>query len=222
MERTGHRNAGGSPAAGPPGAAPGRTLLPARVLLACFLRLGLRSLRCDPVAAMEEDLLVRRRWLSEPGFRSLRAYGRVAPGVPALSLAIALGRHLGGMRGAIAAAVGMIAAPAAAALTVGILFVLGRQGLARWMPAATVDHVVAAAGTGAAAASAGIAVAAGLGGLYRIGPTPGAVLTALFMIVALLLWRWPLVAVVAVALPFSLAVTRRRDGKGGGHGRAGG
>lgn len=197
---------------------------PARVpvwrLLASFLRFGFASLLGDPMPGIERDLVALRRWLPEPAFRSLRALSRVAPGLPALSLAVVLGRRLGGWGGAVAALVGMLAVPAAAAILLGGVYAFGVDGAAGGPGSVLpgfdrrVDTVLA----GVAAASAGVAFASGSGGLRRIGATPAVLLVVLFMTVALLIGHWPMALTVPAALVLSLLTARFGQKGATGHG----
>ncbi len=180
-----------------------------RTLFLCFLRAGVVGLAGDPTVRLERDLVERRRWLSPAGFRSLRILSRVVPGLPSVNLAVAVGRRLGGGVGALVAALGLLAAPAFLAVLLGLLY-------SRWgSPQApgVADAATAAARpflSGLAVAGAGLAAAAGVSGIRRIGLTPGHAAVLLFMVGALTVWHWPVALVVLVALPLSVLVTRFR------------
>ncbi|CAO3419434.1 chromate transporter [Azospirillum endophyticum] len=181
-------------------------------LLSCCLRFGLASLWLDPVPLMERELVARRMWVTEQTFRNLRAFSRVAPGLPAVTLAVMIGRRLGNWPGGLAAFVGMMGAPVAAAVLLGALFFLGYSfgGVGSAMGKAALS--------GVAAASAGIAFAGGAGGLFRLSKRPGVFLVTLFMVAALLLWHWPLALTILAALPLALLAGRRPRSGEGGHG----
>lgn len=181
-----------------------------RSLLSCYLRIGLASLWRDPIPAMERELVVRRTWVTEQTFRNLRAFSRVAPGLPTVTLAVTIGRRLGNWPGGLAALVGMMGAPVAAAVLLGSLFFLGYSSDG---PGGAMGK---AALSGVAAASAGIALAGGAGGLFRLRKSPGVFPVTLFMVVALVLWHWPLALTVPAAVPLALlAGGWPRTGEGG-------
>jgi chromate transporter len=175
---------------------------PLRAIFATFFLVGCASLASDPSAFAERQLVAKRKWLTAPAFRSFRILSRVTPGLPPVNLAVAIGRRLHGVTGSLAAASGALAAPMAAALTAGLLYLL--YGV--HMPDASAVSNAGNFLSGLASASAGLAFAAGANGFRRIGLTPGHVLVVLFMAAAYALGHLPFVLVVVLAMPLSLIV----------------
>jgi chromate transporter len=82
-------------------------MLPARQLLAAFLRLGTTAFGGPAsVARMRELVVVRRRWLSEEEFVRDLALCQTLPGATAMQCAAAVGLRMGGLPGALATFVG--------------------------------------------------------------------------------------------------------------------
>jgi chromate transporter len=180
-------------------------------LFGCFFLAGCASLVGDPTAFLARRLVERRQWLTGASFDSLRVLARIAPGLPAVNLAVAIGRRLLGVPGAAVAAIGILGAPVLLAGAVGALYLaLGEPGLGAPVPA--VQPFL----SGLATASAGLAFAASVSGIRRIGLTFGHAAVILFMAGTLLLWHWPLVLVVVLAVPLSLAVVTARRGRENG------
>ncbi|HEY4343602.1 MAG TPA: chromate transporter [Parvibaculum sp.] len=173
-----------------------------------FFLVGCASLAGDPSAFAERQLVAQRKWLTAPAFRSFRILSRVTPGLPPVNLAVAIGRRLHGVAGSLAAVSGMLAAPMAAALTAGLLYLLYgvHMPYASTMPDASTMFSTGNFLSGLASASAGLAFAAGARGFRRIGLTPGHALVVLFMAAAYAFGHLPFVLVVALAMPLSLIV----------------
>jgi len=186
-------------------------------LFAVFFKLGAATFFGDATALTLRELVERRGWLSEPMLRSLQGLSRIAPGLPPVNLAVAVGRRLGGLPGAVIAATATLVLPALLALAAGLAY----AGSGVRLPG--VDGEIKAFGAssvlaGFAAASAGMAFASGFSGMRRIGITPGHVAVVLFMAGAMMLLHWPFALVVVLAMPLSLCLdlaARRKDGADG-------
>jgi chromate transporter len=150
-----------------------------------------------PVA--QRELVERRQWLTRPEFVEMLALGQVLPGPNVVNLALMLGDRFFGLRGAIAAVGGMLAAP----LVIVLALTAAYAELAR-------IAVVAGAlrGMGAVAAGLILATAIRLMSTLRasgLGPwLAGAFALATFVTVALL--RWPLLWVVAGVGGLAIAI----------------
>ena len=93
-------------------------------------------------------IVERRRWLSHEEFTDLLSLAQFLPGPNVLNLAVAIGARFRGAPGALAALAGLLGAPVAIALVLGLLY--DRFGEV---------PVVAGAVAGVAAAAAGLVVA---------------------------------------------------------------
>lgn len=141
------------------------------------------------LAVVQRELVDRRQWLTREQFVEDWALAQLMPGPNVVNLSMMIGDRYFGPRGALAALVGMLAAPLAVVLLVAVL----------WAQVAA--HPVAqSALRGMGAVSAGLVMGAGLRlmGALRTNPM-GPVACALFALTSFVLvaWlRWPLTAVL--------------------------
>jgi chromate transporter len=171
-------------------------------LYGVFLRLGLYSFGGGISAWVHREIVERRRWVTEAEFMSGFALGQILPGANSTNVTIYIGQQLRGALGAAVSLAGLLSGPFVAVLAAGILYrnLIGIPGFE--------------------AAMAGVASVA-VGMLLRLGVlfasrvkrrlVPALVMVATFAAVGIL--NLPLVAVVLVLAPLSIAATwpRRRD-----------
>ena len=154
-----------------------------------------------PVA--QRELVERRRWLSKAQFVEMLALSQVLPGPNIVNLALMFGDGHFGLRGAFAAAAGLLLAP--------LVIVLALTAL--YGEFAQVPFVSGALrGMGAVAAGLVISTAFKLLGALRSNPM-GQALGLVFaaLTVAAIAWlRLPLVWVVACGGALSIAIVWRR------------
>ena len=171
-------------------------------LYGVFLRLGLYSFGGGISAWVHREIVERRRWVTEAEFMSGFALGQILPGANSTNVTIYIGQQLRGALGAAVSLAGLLSGPFVAVIAAGILYrnLIGIPGFE--------------------AAMAGVASVA-VGMLLRLGVlfasrvkrrlVPALVMVATFVAVGIL--NLPLVAVVLVLAPLSIAVAwpRRRD-----------
>lgn len=169
--------------------------VPLSSLYGVFFWIGLFSFGGGLSAWMHREIVVSRRWMTDQEFVSGYALGQILPGVNSANIAIYIGQHLRGAIGAAVALTGMLSGPFVVVIAVGMAYhrLVGIPGFQ--------------------AAMAGIAAVA-VGMLLRMGITfarrvrqriaPLLILLATFVTVGVL--KWPLVAVVAVLAPVSIAL----------------
>ena len=151
------------------------------------------------IAWARRILVDRRGWLTEREFAELFGLCQTVPGPSIVNLAIYLGTRHHGVIGATAAASGFLLPPLVVLLPLGILY-----GQAAHFEA------VRAGLHGVAAAAAGMLLATGLkmAQPYRRQPEALAIAGLAFLAVGWL--HWPLLLVLAVLAPCSIALARRR------------
>jgi chromate transporter len=181
----------GAPKAAAPDTQPQVRLLS---LYGVFLRLGLYSFGGGISSWVHREIVDRRRWVTEAEFMSGFALAQILPGVNSTNLTIYVGQHLRGAIGATVALAGLLSGPFVTVLAVGMIY----------------QRLFAIPGF--KAAMAGIASVA-VGMLLRLGivfarrikwrAMPLFIMAATFVTVGIL--RWPLIAVVLVLAPFSVA-----------------
>ena len=143
------------------------------------------------LAVTQRELCDRKRWLGHREFVEMLSFGQVLPGPNVVNLALMVGGHFFGLRGAFAALAGMMCVPLVVVMAMAALYV----------EFAGVPAVAGALrGMGAVAAGLIIGVALRLAGTLRGTPLGGAVALALAVatFVAVAWLRYPLAAVLVV------------------------
>ena len=147
-------------------------------------------------------LVDERHWLTEDEFNETFALCQSLPGPNIVTMSTVIGSRFAGAGGALAAVFGLMGAPVAIVLILGVLY--GRFGAEGRLPGAIL-------GLGAAASGLVVAVAAKMAvPLIKRHPTSATP----FMILAFVgvgLMRWPLVWVLASIAPISIAVVWKRN-----------
>ena len=126
--------------------APRKPSMPA--LLRAFGWIGLTSLGQGRTAYFYEELVRKRRWVTETEFLEGVGIGHLLPGPNVTNLSVYFGQRLGGARGALLATAAQIIPGAVLLLGLSILYFRG-------LPAALTDAV----GRGVGAAAVGLVVA---------------------------------------------------------------
>jgi len=171
-------------------------------LLGAFAKIGLMSFGGALSGWMHRELVARRQWIEEEDFLSGLALGQIMPGANVANLSLYIGQRLRGGIGAVVALTGMLLPPAV--LVVLLAIVYERFAGIAWMHR-FID--------GVAAAAIGLLVVVGVKATRRIGwrAAPVAVLAAIVLMVGLM--HWPMVPVVLVLTPLSVALAwPRGDG----------
>ena len=172
-----------------------------------FFIVGIFSFGGGLTAWFHREVVLVRRWMTDDEFFSGYSLCQVLPGVNSTNMAVYIGRHV---RGAVGSAVAL------GALLTGPFFIVIAAAL-------SYNRLIEIPGL--ASAMAGIATAA-VGMIFRMGTTSAQaslrhvpsllVLIATFVAVGIL--QWPLVPVMLVLAPVSIAASWPRkpgqDGKG--------
>jgi chromate transporter len=145
-------------------------------------------------------LVDRRGWMEPEDFASTLALCQFLPGPNVVNLSIAVGQRFRGAIGALAAFAGLMAAPVATIIVLGLLYArFGQLGILRG----------AFAGLGASAAGLVFATAAQMATpIVRKAPWTAVPIIAVAFVLAGLM-RWPLPAVMAVLTPISVFLAWR-------------
>jgi chromate transporter len=169
-------------------------------LYGVFFQVGLMSFGGGISTWVHREIVNVRHWVTEEEFMSGFALAQILPGVNSTNLTIYIGQHLRGAAGAATALCGLLSGPFVIVLAVGTIYA----------------KLIALPGF--AAAMAGIAAVA-VGMLLRLGivfsrrverrVVPALVMAATVVAVGIL--KWPLVAVVAVLAPISIAAAWPRE-----------
>ena len=141
----------------------------------------------------------QRRWLTDAEFADLFALCQFLPGPNIVNLAVAFGARHRGIPGAIAALVGLLAAPVTIVVTLGLLF-------ERYGQLSLVHHGLEGLAAGASGLILAAAVKIATPSLRHVATV--AVVALTFILFALLHLALPLV--ILLALPVSILIARRR------------
>jgi len=164
-----------------------------RELFLGFLKIGV--LGFGGVAPWARRVIVEERaWLSEEEYASLLGVGQILPGPNTLNLAVMVGDRFQRALGALIAVAALMTMPLAILMAVASLY----ERFAA-LPE------VASAMSGTAAAAAGLVIGTALKMTRRLRPTRLAILFGLVAFVAIGVLRFPLIAVVVVLAPISIA-----------------
>lgn len=139
-------------------------------------------------------LVQEKRWITDREYLEGLALGQILPGPNVYNLTVMLGYRFGGVRGALAAAGGLLGAPLAMLLVLGVLY--QHYSALPVLQRALAGMIAVAAGLLLANA---LSLAAALPRRLR----PWLFLAAAFAAVGLL--RWPLVYVMGALAPLAVA-----------------
>lgn len=160
-----------------------------------FLLLGLTGF--GGVLPLARHMVVeKRRWLTGSEFSDLLSLCQFLPGGNIINLSVAIGLHFRGIPGAVAAIAGLIAAPTAIVLALGMIY-------ARFSHDPHVVHMFA----GLAAAAAGLLISMALKLAVVLRRRPFGIAVAIFAAIAI--FHLPLVPTMLVAAPVSIFVMTR-------------
>jgi chromate transporter len=166
-------------------------------LFAGFLGLGLIGF--GGVLPMARRMIVeRRRWLTEAEFTDLLGLCQFLPGGNIINLSVAIGLHFRGVAGAMASLVGLIAAPSAIVIMLGVVY-------DRFQNDPRVQHLFA----GLAAAAAGLLIAMAIKIALPLRTKPIAIVIAALCFVAIAVLRLPLPPTMMVLASLSIFATWR-------------
>src|ERR1700692_2767317 len=164
-------------------------------LLGTFVRLGAMTFGGSVQSWVHREVVERRGWIDNKAFLSGLTVAQVLPGANPVNLALFVGLKLRGGVGAAVAVVGMVVPAFCVILCLGY-FYRGYGHLA-------VVHFVLA---GLAASGVGATLTMGIKVARRLPRNLMTALIAVAVFVVVGVLRWPMIPVVAVAIPTSIAV----------------
>jgi chromate transporter len=171
-----------------------------------FFWLGLLSFGGGMSAWMHREIAQVRGWMSDEAFISGFALAQILPGVNSANLAVYIGQHLRGAVGAVVALVGMLTGPFVVVIAVAAVYhrLIELPGFA-------------AATGGVAAVAVGMLMRLGIVLVKRVPRRAVAYAAMLATFVAVGVLQWPLVPVVAIVAPISIAAAWPRKPRAPGH-----
>jgi len=164
-------------------------------LFAGFLHLGLIGF--GGVLPMARRMIVeKQRWLTPAEFTDLLGLCQFLPGGNIINLSVAIGLHFRGLAGAVASLVGLIAAPSAIVIMLGVIY-------DRFKDDPRVEHLFA----GLAAAAAGLLVAMAVKIALPLRRKPVGIVIATLCFIAIAVLRLPLLPTMVVLASLSMLAT---------------
>ena len=168
-------------------------------LFSAFASIGMMSFGGGLAAWIRREVVQRRAWLDDQQFLSGYALSQLVPGATNVNLSVFIGAQLRGILGAIVAVAGLTALPVVIVLLLGALY-LHKSGLPG---GGAVGGALAGMGAVAIGLNLGTGIRLGRVHLRRLIPL------AICLVIALAIGvlGFPLLHVLAVMLPVSLALT---------------
>ena len=164
-----------------------------RELFLGFLKIGL--LGFGGIAPWARHVIIEeRRWLTDKEFAEILGIGQILPGPNTMNASVMIGDRFQGIPGVLLCLLGQMAMPLVIVTSLAVVY-------ERF---AEVPEVKAAV-IGAAAGAAGLVLGTALKMAQKIKPTPLSLLVGAMAFIAIGLLQWPLVPVVAVLVPLSVA-----------------
>lgn len=168
-------------------------------LFSGFLILGLTGF--GGVVPLARRMIVEdRRWLTCAEFTELLGLCQFLPGGNIINLSVAIGLHFRGIPGALASLTGLIAAPTAIVVLLGLVY-------DRFQNEPHIQHLFA----GLAAAAAGLLVAMAAKIAWPIRRRPIVIAIALLCFIAIGWLRWPLLPTMLGLAALSILATWRLE-----------
>lgn len=172
-------------------------------IAALHFRIGCLSFGGGMTGLIYHEVVTRRGWMGEGEFLSGLAISQILPGGNVVNLAVYVGQRLRGLKGAAVALAGLLGGP----FFIIIGFMLAYERLAG------LPFVVAGLG-GVTAAAMGLMLLMTVRGAQAARhPASLAVIAATMLAVGVL--HLPLIAVVCIAVPVSIALAARRRARHG-------
>jgi chromate transporter len=140
-----------------------------------------------------------RRWLTDPQFTELLSLGQTLPGANVLNMAVIIGARFHGWRGSVIAAFGLMTAPLVIVLSLASLY-------GHFAQSVRLAQVLAAV----AAAAAGLVLATGGRLAAKMARDGGSLLVLVAAFLAVFWLRLPLLGILAVLAPISIAFAWHR------------
>jgi len=170
-----------------------------------FLIIALSSFGGGLSAWIQQLVVDERKWLTDEDFLSALAVCRILPGPNAVNLAAYIGNQLRGVAGALAALAGLIIIPFLIVIVIGILYFQFQ-----YLPN------VQMALKGMATVAVGMTVGMGLKISLRYSFNLWTILITIAAFLAVGVFRWPLIPVLAVLIPLSVWLCGNTENGGEG------
>lgn len=164
------------------------------------LKIGLLSFGGGLSGWLYQEFVLRNRWIADEDFAGALAISQMLPGANVVNLVICMGDELRGLAGSVACVLGFLIGPFFAVILLSTVFDL--------LPDAT---LLEAASSGVAYAALGLLLLICIKGVQRALAFPPNLFVMLLVAVTVGLLGLPLIPVVLVAVPVSVAMAWYRN-----------
>ncbi|GAA2835564.1 chromate transporter [Aminobacter aminovorans] len=188
------------PAAEPPVLIAVRSAPGLGALFLTCLKIGLMSFGGGLSGWLYQEFVLRNRWISDEDFASSLAISQMLPGANVVNLVICMGDDLRGLAGSIACVLGFLVGPFFAVIALSAVF-----------DALPDVAMLEAASNGVAYAALGLLLVICLKGVQRAMKFPPGLAVIAAVATAVGVLKLPLIPVVFVAAPISVALAWRRS-----------
>ncbi len=168
-----------------------------RELFTGFLLLGLTAFG-GALPLAHRMVVDRRRWLNNAEFTDLLGLCQFLPGGNIINLSVAIGMKFHGVRGAVAALFGLIAAPSLIVISLGAVYDIYQDD-------PHIRHLFA----GLAAAAAGLLIAMAIRITLPLRQRKPLITVAALCFVGVAFLRWPLLPTMLILTPLSIFIAWR-------------
>jgi chromate transporter len=169
-------------------------------LFFCFLHIGVTSFGGSTQAWVHRAVVEERKWLEEEAYLAGLAVAQILPGANPVNISLYVGQRLRGGIGATVATLGLVLPAICIVLIVSAVY----ARLAHFPLTHSLLLGIATVGLGAT-------LAAGTKVARRIERVPASILIAIATFIAVGVFRWSMVPVVAVLAPLSVYLAKRRS-----------
>lgn len=168
-----------------------------------FFQIGSLSIGGGLTAWLYREIVEKRKLLREADFMGAMTLAQVLPGINMTNLSVYVGQRLRGVRGAVAAMFGLTLVPFFAIITLGTVYAQVKD-----IPA--LHNVL----DGVAAAAVGLLLAMSVKAVQVTHMRPIQLVITAIVIIAVGVLRWPMVPVILVLAPISVALVWPRSDPG--------
>lgn len=168
-------------------------------LFSCFLQVGLTSFGGGTQAWVYRAVVEERKWLDEKAFLAGMTVAQILPGANPVNLSLYVGQRLRGGLGALVATLGMVVPALCVVLAVAAIYSrIAQYPLTQFML------------IGIATVGLGATFATGTKAALRIERRPVAISIGIATFVAVGVFHWSMIPVVAVLAPLGIVLALRR------------
>lgn len=163
------------------------------------LKVGVLSFGGGLSGWLYQEFVLRHRWISDEDFASSLAISQMLPGANVVNLVICMGDELRGLLGSLTCVFGFLVGPFFAVIALNMLF-----------DSLTDVAMLEAVSNGVAFAALGLLLVICLNGVKRAMKFPPSLIVIAVIAIAVGLMKLPLIPVVLVVAPISVALAWRR------------